>query len=112
MLDGTQEATSATDGTFKTKSGNTEVARNTAGFDGRVASFIYWDTNLDDTVMAAMARGVSPFPVLPGNQQYYLEYFGNASPEGDFSGNGFDATMTGSPAKAPHAPVELLENYL
>ena len=80
-------------------------------FDGKFASFAYWDVALNDNEILALFHGVSPISIRKGNLKSHSLLFGNQDPEPDLTGNDNDLTVTGA-IKSPHAPVELIGNYL
>jgi len=72
---------------------------------GRIAEAAIYDAALTNSQVAMLARGVSPFRVLPGNLVGYYSlpaFTGNAI---DYSGNGNNLTDTNTVGIADHAPV-------
>lgn len=106
-VSGDQETASANDGT---EAATLIGARNddASFFDGRIAHVCWWDVALTAEEIAALARGVHPRRVRPGDCVGYWPILGTSSPEPDFSGNGNAMTLTGSPAVADGPPVEPL----
>jgi len=74
-------------------------------FDGRIAEPGIWDVALSDDEIAALARGISPLRIRRSNLLAYWPLLGIDSPETDLSGHGRNLTMTGTPARADHAPI-------
>lgn len=74
-------------------------------FDGRLAEVGIWDVALSDAEIAALATGVSPLLIRPANLKGYWPVYGSGSPEADLSGNGNNATITGTLNAADHSPT-------
>ena len=73
---------------------------------GRIAEVALWDVALSAAEVAALASGVTPLHMRPGNLVAYWPVWGLHSPEIDLTSNGNNMTVTG-PVKAGHAPVTL-----
>ncbi len=73
---------------------------------GRIAEVALWDVALSAAEVAALASGVTPLHMRPGNLVAYWPVWGLHSPEIDLTSNGNNITVTG-PVKAGHAPVTL-----
>lgn len=73
-------------------------------FSGRIAEAAIWDVALSASEIAALARGVSPLRIRPGNLKAYWPLYGVGSPEPDYIG-GFHMTLNNAPTQADHAPV-------
>lgn len=77
-------------------------------FAGLIAEATLWNAALVDEEIAALATGVRPHKVRPGNLVGYWPLFGLASPEPDLSGLGQSMTLgggAGAPSAANHAPL-------
>jgi hypothetical protein len=72
--------------------------------NGRLADAAIWNVALSATEAEALARGVSPLRIRPGNLVAYWPIFGTASPEIDVSRGAYPLTLSGT-AVAEHAPV-------
>jgi hypothetical protein len=90
--------------------------RNCVGFsrvntrffwNGRIAEVAYWDVQLTDAEVTALANGVSPFRIRPADLHAYWKLHGLASPEPNCAttGDTRNLTLTGAPGQADHAPV-------
>lgn len=93
---------SATNGTSKvpTNIDVTAIGRRSNGtptnyFDGDIAEAAIWNVALSAADVAALAKGVSPFFVRPGNIIAYWPLIGRFSPENDLT-DGSAMTVTGS----------------
>lgn len=74
--------------------------------DGLLAEVGIWNVALTDAEMMALAKGVSPRLIRPGNLKGYWPLWGTGSPERDQSGQGSHLTMSGTVnAGTIHAPV-------
>lgn len=84
-----------------------KIGRDGAGnpFDGRICDAAVWNTNLSDSEMAILAKGVCPLNVRRSSLVGYWPIFGVGSPEADLSGNGANLTVNGALSQAAHAPV-------
>lgn len=71
---------------------------------GRIAEPAIWNVALNASEIAALARGVSPLRIRPGNLKFYPPLYGVGSPEPDYIG-GFLLTLNNAPTQADHAPV-------
>jgi hypothetical protein len=71
---------------------------------GRMAEGAIWNAELSANEVSALANGVSPSRIRGSNLVTYIP-FGIGSPDPDFSGNGYNATLTGSPVPGDHPPV-------
>lgn len=71
---------------------------------GRIAEAAVWNVALNASEIAALALGVSPLRIRPGNLVAYWPVFGEGSPEPDYVG-GFHLTLNNAPTQADHAPV-------
>lgn len=78
-------------------------------FDGDIAEVAVFAKDIGDNAFIGLAHGVNPFPF---GYAVYFSLYGNDSPENDLSVNHETGTITGTVSQTPHAPVELLENYL
>ena len=73
---------------------------------GRIAEAAIWNVALADAEIAALARGIKPNHIRPGNLVLYCPLWGTHGPEIDLSGNGNDLTLNGT-GRANHSPVTL-----
>ena len=71
---------------------------------GRIAEAAIWNVALADAEIAALARGIKPNHIRPGNLVLYCPLWGIHGPEIDLSGNGNDLTLNGT-GRADHSPV-------
>lgn len=69
-------------------------------FDGDLAEAGIWSVALDAAEIAALAKGFDPRLIRPQSLVAYWPIHGNNSPELDRWKNGYDLTLTGTPAKA------------
>jgi len=69
-----------------------------------IAHVAIWNVALTDQEIAALARGTSPLSIRPQNLVFFAPLDGRASPEIDYTRNGNDLTLTGSPAVAATSP--------
>lgn len=76
-------------------------------YDGVMAEVAIWTAALTADEIAALAAGVSPRLIRPDSLYRYRPLLGVDSPEVDYSGNGGNVSLTGSPARADHAPVTM-----
>lgn len=104
FINGGSKGTQTTD---RTPAGIAEtiIADNTLGPNGIIAEAAIWNVNLTDAEVAALARGVSPLRIRPGNLVFYAPLWGTSSPERDYTRNQNHLTLTGSPAADIHAPI-------
>lgn len=75
-------------------------------FDGSIAEVGIWNTNLSDAQVTSLAGGTSPLFIAKANLKGYWPIFGGRSPERDYSGNGNDLTVNGTPAQIDHPAVK------
>lgn len=73
-------------------------------FDGRIQEVGIWSVVLDDSEIAALAKGVCPLLIRPTGLLAYYPLFGNLSPEPDRWKNRLDMTLNNTPLKADHYP--------
>ena len=73
-----------------------------------IAEAAVWNVALTVAEIAALAAGVSPRRLRPGNLKAHWPLFGLTAPEPDLAGGGFNLTLSGGPTQANHAPVTLL----
>lgn len=107
-LNGTQEASATSNRTIQNTATGVTIGRYAdagGAFDGRIAEAGVWNVALTAAEIAALAKGVSPLLVHPGNLKGYWPIWGIASPEADLSGNANNPTINGSLPVADHAPV-------
>lgn len=86
----------------------TAIGVHTSGvnpFNGRIGEVGIWNVALTAPEIDALARGVSPRLIRPGNLKGYWPVWGAASPEPDLSGSGFNMSLTGTPAQVDHPPT-------
>lgn len=83
----------------------------TRSFDGEMANFALWTVVLTANELLALSHGVNPFAIRNASCVLNLPFWGNQSPEPDYSGEGNTDAMTDT-TKSFNPPVELLENYL
>jgi len=74
-------------------------------FSGNIAEAGFWDVALTANEMVALAGGISPLRVRSESLVIYVPLYGLASPEPDYSSNGNDLTLNGTPSQDEHAPV-------
>jgi hypothetical protein len=74
-------------------------------FDGIIAEVGLWNVQLTDAEVLALARGAHPLSIRSASLVGYWPLWGTSSPEVDYTRNGNDLTVNGSPAVAAHAPV-------
>jgi hypothetical protein len=74
-----------------------------APINGRIAEAAFWDIDLTDAEILALARGVSPLLVRPANLAGYWPLVGRGA-EVDLIGN-LALTITGTMAQAAHVPL-------
>ncbi len=73
-------------------------------YDGTAAEVAVWDGALTLAEGVALANGVSPLRIRPGNLKAYYPLFGVALPEPDYIGI-LNLTDTGGTSQHDHAPV-------
>jgi hypothetical protein len=71
---------------------------------GRVAEVGIWDVALTTGEIEALAAGVTPLQVRPGNLMHYWPLWGNNDPAIDLVG-GVNLTWNNGPEKATHSPA-------
>ncbi len=74
-------------------------------FPGDMAEFCVWDVKLTDEEQVALANGVSPSMIRPGNIRFYVPMHGIASPEAELSGNQENPTVSGATKTDPFLPI-------
>lgn len=89
-----------------------ENTAGTADYDGDLFCFVAWSIILTSTEIQALSNGVHPFVIRHDSQVYFFPMTGNDSPEGDYSAQVNQLTVSGSTKSTTNPPVELLENYL
>jgi len=81
------------------------VRTSVAGYmDGSMAEVAVWSAALSGAEVAALADGVSPLMVRPGELLSYWPLMGRTSPEIDLIG-GAHMTLNGSPPQDAHPPM-------
>lgn len=73
--------------------------------DGVICEAAAWNAALSDDEIKALAGGISPCRVRPGNLQHYWPIFGIHSPEVDYGLSKRTLTVTNAPPQADHGPV-------
>lgn len=79
--------------------------------NGRLAEVVFWNIDLADAEVAALATGIHPRKIQPSAIVGYWPLWGLSSPEPDISSGGRSITLTGTPAASNHAPIELFTKY-
>ena len=102
---GTQGTTRVPVGVNSTYIGAMSSSPSPSNFmDGFIAEVGIWNIALNDSEVAALARGVCPLRIRPSGLVSYWPIFGVGSPEPDYRG-GFHMTLNAAPPQADHAPV-------
>lgn len=73
---------------------------------GRIAEAAVWNVALSDAEVRALARGIHPLRVRPGNLVFYAPLWGTSSPERDYTRGQRHLTVTGATVAA-HPRVAL-----
>ena len=76
-------------------------------FVGEGCEAAVWAAALTDEEIAALASGINLRLIRSASLWGYWPVLGLDSPEPDWSGNGRNMTLVGSPAYATHAPTQL-----
>jgi hypothetical protein len=102
---GTENTTSRVTGTPNRMAiGGLRRLSPTDYMSGLVADAAIWNVALSAAEIAALARGVSPLRIRPGNIAAYWPLFGTAGPEINICGGSYHLTVSGA-TQAAHAPV-------
>lgn len=101
-------ANKGTDANANTPTGISRVrigSQPAANFaDARIAEVGIWSAALDDSEVAALAKGISPLLIRPTSLVAYFPLLGNDSPEIDKWRNSLSLSLTGT-TKADHPRV-------
>lgn len=90
--------------TDKSTIGTYNNTGTTEGMDGSIAEFALWNSVIDTTAIASLAKGFSPSMVRAHSLLLYLPLIGRSSPENSVRGN--DAyTLVGGVSSSDHPRV-------
>ncbi len=107
-LDGAQDASITSNRSIQNTAHSFTVGARTDNsfhFDGRIAEVCIWDAALTAAEIAALAKGVSPLRIRPGNLKGHFPLWAAAYPEADLSGNANNLAQNGTVNGANHAPL-------
>lgn len=71
-------------------------ATPTGRFDGFICEVGIWTAALSSEEIKSLANGANPRRIRPGNLVFYAPYYGAYNPEPDWSGRGYNSTLTGT----------------
>lgn len=82
----------------------TMIGRSNVFWNGKIAEVGFWNVSLSAAELLALAKGVSPRRIRPDALLGYWPVYGQASPEAEIGGGGYNATVTEA-TLFDHAPV-------
>lgn len=114
--DGGSKGTDTGNSTFNSNQDRTSIGRQMRSvpgnpWDGELAYIGFWNVELSDNEILALASGVNPFILRNDALVAYYPVDGNESPEPDYVSQQ-NMTVNGAVKANVNPPVELLENYI